>query len=229
MKTPYTYLIGWKSLNKWYYGVKYAKNCHPDELWVSYHTSSKDVKGLREQFGEPDVIEVRRVFETRTNTDTSDDAREWEHKVLRRIQAVRKKEWINKGNGGVEFNTEGKISKTSFKPGIEHPNYGKPAWNKGKNNLPDKERKRRSERYKGSGNPNYGKIHSEETKQKIREMRKRVGGTHFTPHSEESKNKIRERNRLQKENKEMGAQIRCSCLICGKETNKVRIIAFPPT
>ena len=98
MKTPYTYLIGWRELNKWYYGVKFAKNCHPDQFWGSYHTSSPDIKVLREQFGEPDVVEIRRVFETRRNTDTSDDARLWEHKVLRRIRAVKKKEWINKGN-----------------------------------------------------------------------------------------------------------------------------------
>lgn len=98
MKTPYTYLIGWRELNKWYYGVKFAKNCHPDQFWVSYHTSSQDIKVLREQFGEPDVVEIRKVFETRRNTDTSDDARLWEHKVLRRIRAVKKKEWINKGN-----------------------------------------------------------------------------------------------------------------------------------
>ena len=201
MKTPYTYLIGWKSLNKWYYGVKFAKNCHPDEFWVSYHTSSKDVKVLREQFGEPDVIEVRRVFETRTNTDTSNDAREWEHKVLRRIGAVKKKEWINRGNGGVEFNTEGKTNKTSFKPGIEHPFYGKPAWNRGKNNLPDKERKRRSERYKGIGNPNFGRRHTEETRQKVREMRKRVGGVHFTPHTKETKELISQKTKERYESK----------------------------
>jgi hypothetical protein len=199
MKTPYTYLIGWKNLNKWYYGVRFAKNCHPDEFWVSYHTSSKDVKVLREQFGEPNVIEIRRVFESRPNTYTSDDARLWEHKVLRRTEAVRKKEWVNRGNGGVEFNTEGKINRTTFKAGIEHPFYGKPAWNKGKHSLPEKERQRRSERYKGEGNPNFGRKHSEETKRKVSEMRKRVGGTHLTPHSEESKEKIKQNTKERNE------------------------------
>lgn len=24
---PYTYLIGWSKLNKWYYGVRYSKKC----------------------------------------------------------------------------------------------------------------------------------------------------------------------------------------------------------
>ena len=27
-RTPYTYLIGWTKLDKWYYGVKYAKIAH---------------------------------------------------------------------------------------------------------------------------------------------------------------------------------------------------------
>ena len=150
MKTPYTYLIGWTQLNKWYYGVKFAKNCHPDQFWISYHTSSPDVKVLREQFGEPDVVQIRRVFESRKNTDTSDDARLWEHKVLRRIKAVKKSEWINKGNGGVEWNTEGYIPPNAFKPGKDHIFYGKPAWNKGINSLSEKEIKRRSEKYKGT-------------------------------------------------------------------------------
>lgn len=199
MKTPYTYLIGWKELNKWYYGVRFAKDCHPTEFWVSYHTSSKDVKVFREQFGEPDVVEIRRVFEPRPNTYTSDDARLWEHKVLRRIKAVRKKEWVNKGNGGVEFNTEGKINKTTFRSGTEHPFYGKPAWNKGKHSLPEKERQRRSEKYKGEGNPNFGRKHSDETKRKVSEMRKRVGGTHLKPHSEETKEMISQKTKERNE------------------------------
>ena len=104
--------------------------------------------------------------------------------------------------------------------------FGKPAWNRGINPLPEKERKRRSEKYKGSGNPNYGKKHSEEAKQKIRDMRKRVGGTHFSPHSDEAKEKIRIGTNKQKEAGELGVQIRCSCLICHKETNRVGLTRF---
>ena len=43
-RIPYTYIIGWSSLNKWYYGVRYAKNCKPEDLWKTYFTSSKHVK-----------------------------------------------------------------------------------------------------------------------------------------------------------------------------------------
>lgn len=49
---PYTYLIGWSKLNKWYYGSRTAKNCHPSELWIKYFTSSKFVKEFRRLYGE---------------------------------------------------------------------------------------------------------------------------------------------------------------------------------
>src|SRR5574343_18298 len=71
-RTPYTYLIGWTQHQKFYYGVRFAKNCHPSDLWKSYFTSSKHVKNFRIQFGEPDLISVRRTF---TSIDT---ARKWE-------------------------------------------------------------------------------------------------------------------------------------------------------
>jgi hypothetical protein len=49
-RTPYTYLIGWSHLNKWYYGRRTAKGCHPSELWVKYFTSSKSVKPRFHEF-----------------------------------------------------------------------------------------------------------------------------------------------------------------------------------
>jgi hypothetical protein len=88
--TPYTYLIGWSKLNKWYYGVRFAKGCRPDDLWVSYYTSSKYVKTFRKENGEPDVILIRRTFSDRRQ------ALEWEHKVLRRMKVTSKDAWLNK-------------------------------------------------------------------------------------------------------------------------------------
>lgn len=45
----YTYLIGWSNHNKWYYGRRTAKNCHPNEFWKTYFTSSKYVKEFRKK------------------------------------------------------------------------------------------------------------------------------------------------------------------------------------
>ena len=98
MSTPYTYLIGWSELDLWYYGGKFGKGADPAKLWVNYFTSSKYVKSIREEFGEPDVIQVRRLF-----TD-KDEAGRWERRVISRINAVKSDNWLNMGNGGHEFN-----------------------------------------------------------------------------------------------------------------------------
>jgi hypothetical protein len=95
MTTPFTYYLKWTSAGKEYYGAKYAVGCHPDMLWKSYFTSSIYVENLRKELGEPDIIEIRKIFLT------SKQAFDWEHKVLRRLKVVGKPEWLNQtiGNG----------------------------------------------------------------------------------------------------------------------------------
>jgi hypothetical protein len=87
----YTYCIGWTENNVSYYGVRYAKNCHPSDLWVTYFTSSKFVKIQREQYGEPDIIQIRKTF-----GDNPEKAKLWEDKVLRRLDVINKDKWLNK-------------------------------------------------------------------------------------------------------------------------------------
>lgn len=89
---PYTYLIGWSNYDTWYYGVRYAKNCHPDDLWTKYKTSSTYVADFVQLHGEPDVVQVRKTFYSGA------DAREWEEKVLRRMKVVESDRWLNKTN-----------------------------------------------------------------------------------------------------------------------------------
>ena len=84
-------------------------------------------------------------------------------------------------------------------------------------------KKVQSERNSGKNNGMYGQTHSKEARKKISDMRKLKGGTHFAHHSEETKQKIKEITLKQVSDKNMGCYIRCSCLICRKETN---IIAF---
>jgi len=86
---PYTYLIGWTNHNKWYYGVRYAKNCNPADLWTKYFTSSKKVKAFRKMYGEPNIIQIRKTFKD------SKSAKLWEDKVLRRMEVHIKDEWLN--------------------------------------------------------------------------------------------------------------------------------------
>lgn len=90
---PYTYLIGWSQTNTYYYGVRYAAHCNPEDLWVTYFTSSKHVSEYRVLNGEPDIMQVRRTFKS------SADARAWEEKVLKRINAASRLDFLNKANG----------------------------------------------------------------------------------------------------------------------------------
>ena len=105
-RVPYTYLIGWTKLNVWYYGRSTRKGCDPTDLWVNYFTSSNEVKSFRKKHGEPDILEVRKVF---IGPESIKKCSEHEVKVIRRMRAVTKTNWLNKGNAGAEFNTSGKV------------------------------------------------------------------------------------------------------------------------
>lgn len=98
---PYTYLIGWKKLDKWYYGVRYRKGCQPSDFWQAYFTSSPIVKKFREAHGEPDVVEIRKTFKTPIQ------ARLWEDRVHHRMDVVKSPRWLNKNYGNTKFITNG--------------------------------------------------------------------------------------------------------------------------
>ena len=99
---PFTYLIGWSQYNKFYYGRRTAKNCQPENLWSSYFTSSKYVKEFREEFGEPDVIQIRKTFPNNPKACAI-----WESKVLKRIDAQHNQKFLNKKNGDFGWDTTG--------------------------------------------------------------------------------------------------------------------------
>jgi len=161
--TPYTYLIGWSEHDLWYYGVRYAKDCDPSDLWTKYFTSSKRVKSIRAELGEPNVVTIRR-----TCID-ADSARLWEHTVLRRIKATQSNKWLNQtDNVAICLNEETiariaskntgqnrKPHSEETKQKIREARIGKEPWNKGKKNSKKVQRK----------------PHSEETRQKIREAK----------------------------------------------------------
>ena len=98
---PFTYLIGWSKLDIWYYGSKYSKDAHPDLLWNPYKTSSKIVEKFIEENGEPDIIQVRKLFKTVKET------RHFESNVIRRMNAVKSKNWLNKSEGNGDFYNTG--------------------------------------------------------------------------------------------------------------------------
>lgn len=146
---PYTYLVGWTEYNKWYYGVRYAKNCHPSDLWKPYKTSSKYVKRFYNKHGDPDVIQIRKTFLS------AKDAIDWEQKVLRRLDVEKNSKFLNTKNATTKTIII-KPNSGSFKKGLT-------PWNKDKHydEMTIEERKEK-----------FGRIFSEDDKQHLRELSK---------------------------------------------------------
>lgn len=94
----YTYVIGWRHLDTWYYGARWANKLDPvADLWWVYKTSSKHLKKFVEVNGEPDVIRVMREF------DSEKAARVHETRFMIRFKCVRDKRWLNKGMANGRF------------------------------------------------------------------------------------------------------------------------------
>jgi len=124
----YTYLIGWSKHNKFYYGARWAKDCDPVDLWKTYFTSSMYVKEYRTQFGEPDIIQIRKTF-----TDVA-KCRVYEHTVLRRLKVLSNDKWLNKNVNG-QFLPYGPQTPTHISNKrqslLEYYNNGGQAWSLG--------------------------------------------------------------------------------------------------
>lgn len=99
MVEPYTYLIGWTDLDRWYYGVQYGKSSHPSNLLTSYFTSSEVVKQFLVEHGDPDVVQVRKTF------SDSKKARQYEHTILRRMCVKSSDRWLNQTDN-ISFSIE---------------------------------------------------------------------------------------------------------------------------
>ena len=175
---PFTYLVKHIPTNRYYYGVRFRKKCHPNDLWTKYFTSSKKVKGLIKKYGKKSFqFEIRKTFKT------AQQAMAWEFKVLRRMKVVERKDFLNqsdnkridpkllsrmrKGKGNPMYGK--KLTKEHVRKIIEtlvnkykkiqHPSIGRKA------SL--KERKLISQRTKGKGNPMYGVKMSKESRKKM--------------------------------------------------------------
>lgn len=109
MNVPYTYYLVHKPTGLKYYGVRFAKNCHPSDLWNKYFTSSKKVHKLIEEYGiNSFAVEVRKTFKSKQ------EAIKYETKVLQRLNVIHRKDWINESQGRANLNnvTKGMLGKT---------------------------------------------------------------------------------------------------------------------
>lgn len=173
MSTPFTYLIGWTHHDKWYYGVRYGKSADPADLWTTYFTSSKYVRSFIEEFGEPDIIQIRKIF------DSSQRARLWESALLKRIKAVQSDKWLNKSaSDGSFFATAEHLANLAIS-------------NRGRT-LSEAHRKKLSDAGKGKpksqshkiaiGRSLVGKVRPTSVRQKISNTRKERGIRSSTDH-----------------------------------------------
>ena len=90
----YTYIITHIQSNVHYYGVRYAKKCSPNDLGVTYFSSSKSLKKIIAEEGINNFkFTVRQIFTTK------EEALRWEHRFLTRINAAQSDKWFNLNNG----------------------------------------------------------------------------------------------------------------------------------
>ena len=171
---PYTYLIKFKPTEQLYYGVRTAKDCYPEDLWVKYFTSSKVVKGLIKEYGSEsfEIVSIKLH-------ETKEDARNWEEIYLISVNAGYNEEYLNKHNGG------GKNWTTA---GCSPHNLGIPMTDQAKNNLRIKKTgiEFSESHRKHISEGNIGKKDSEETRKKKSEASLGV------PKSEEHKKHMSE-------------------------------------
>jgi hypothetical protein len=174
---PYTYLVGWSAHNKYYYGVRFGKKCHPDDFWKKYFTSSDKVKQFRINHGEPDIIEIRKTFKTQNS------ARIWEKKVLKRLDVLNEEKWLNENVAGATLQTEeNNISRSIKLKGRKVSELTKivaSKTHKGKT-ISSEIKQRLSEMNCGENHPQYGTKASEEKKRKISMKNKGNNQTVYT-------------------------------------------------
>lgn len=201
---PFTYLIGWSNHYKFYYGSKYAQGCSPIDLWTTYFTSSKEVARFREEFGEPDIIEIRKTFKN------SSDCLLWEHKVLRRMKANINDRFLNKSNGGLNWNNvKGKVLVKDKDGNALFVDLNDPRYIS-KELIPFNVGRKLSEEHKNllkrkrvGHQPNKNKKFNEEWRKNMSKARKGV------PKTEEHKQKLRRPKNVEQREKRI-------CPKCGK-------------
>ena len=190
---PFTYRVTCIPTGQHYYGVRWQAGCHPDELWTKYFTSSDKVKALIEEHGKDSFqFEIRRTFPNNPKA-----AIDWEARVLKKIYLD--ENWLNQAAFPSIDNR-----------GENNPNWGKPAWNRGKEHSEETRRKigdgKRGKNI-GENHPMYGKEPwnkgkklSEEHRKKLSEAAlsgKNTGENHpfyGKTHSEETRKKLSEAN-----------------------------------
>lgn len=111
------YLFSWTRLDRHYYGVRYAESATVESIGTTYWSSSSYVKAFIDANGFPDVVQVRRIFSTKTA------AKRWEETVLRRLAAISSSRWLNRANNNA---FKGAVMDSTTRSAISASRTGKP-------------------------------------------------------------------------------------------------------
>jgi hypothetical protein len=109
-----------------YYGVRYARKCDPSQLMKTYFTSSKYVKKYIEENGLPDIVQIRKTFGVDRQA-----AELWEFKVLHKLNASKRKDYLNMTNGtkaSISWNTEVSNKMSSYLSKRNKENWKNPEY-----------------------------------------------------------------------------------------------------
>ena len=183
----YTYLIGWRELDLWYYGSRSGNKVNPKEdLLLEYFTSSKGVKEQIMNTGLPDVVKVHKTFRSKK------EAEEFEGRFLRKVSAKDSPRWLNRSNNSFPC--------VSFPRSDEWKDKLRTkALLRGSQPFTEEVRRKMSESHIGIPSPNKGATLTPEWKAKISESNKgkHTGNRSRTgkPHSEETKRKMSASNK----------------------------------
>lgn len=171
----YTYLLGWRDRDIWYYGYRGANETAPENDLPFYLSSSEEVYDTIRLYGYPDVEKVHKLFASK------DEAKAFETKFLHRVNAVKSPRWLNKHDGGPNwgvarfFSDEHKRRISESKKGHKHSDEAKKAMSESrKEYMASDEGKEHLATMIANRDPkaNVGKKRSEETKRKISETKK---------------------------------------------------------
>ena len=171
MTIPYTYSVYCIPTKQYYYGVRFAKGCDPKDLWVKYFTSSSYVKRLIELYGKGAFIpKVRKVFKNKKT------ALLWESKILQRLNAALRDDFINKYDF-LFFDFKDRVwindgSSSKYIDTVLAKDYINCGWSYGRFFNAEHKKKiseAQTKRFKDpTKNPMYGKKQSTESKEKNR-------------------------------------------------------------
>lgn len=168
---PYTYFLFHIPTQKAYYGARWANDCHPNDLWRKYFTSSPIIKDLIISYGKDSFYyEIRKVF------NSKEEAILWESKVLRRLKIKTNDKWLNRGytinnHVSLDFNQDIRDKISSKLKGRKLPDWHIEKCRQG----------------------NLGKKRTEEQRKNFSELQKAAGGYGPKKHKPESVEKIKEK------------------------------------